>query len=161
MNEISLENLSDLDLSSTTLDYVTMVIGEQLFGVPVSLIQDVFSPNSITPVPLSGSEIAGVLNLRGRIVTAIDTRKCLNLPSRNTGDMSMAIGIEMGGESFGLVIDAVGEVLTLSGDMYEPNPANLDECWRDVSKGVYRLDDRLLVVMDVEKMLNFNQAAAA
>lgn len=161
MTDINPENLGGLDLSSITLDYVTMTIGGQLFGVPVLLIHDVFSPASITPVPLSGNEISGVLNLRGRIVTAIETRKCLGLSYRDTGEASMAIGIEMGGESFGLIIDSVGEVLTLSGDMYEPNPANLDECWRQASKGVYRLDDKLLVVLDVEKLLNFNQSLAA
>jgi len=161
MSEINPEDLKDLDLSSNTLDYVTMTIGGQLFGVPVLLIHDVFSPSYITPVPLSGNEIAGVLNLRGRIVTAIDTRQCLGLEYRNAGDVSMAIGIEKGGESFGLIIDAIGEVLTLSGNMYEQNPANLDECWRQVSNGIYRLDDSLMVVLDVDKLLNLNQKMAA
>ncbi len=161
MSIVDPQNLNDLDLSTVTLDYVTLTIGDQLFGVPVLLIHDVFSPQAITPVPLSRKEIAGVLNLRGRIVTAIDARNCLGLPPRAATETVMAIGIEKGGESYGLIIDSVGEVLTLSGEMYEPSPANLNERWKQVSRGVYRLDKSLLVVLDVDRLLSLNQPMAA
>ena len=161
MNTLTSKGVRDLDLKSATLDYVTLTIGKQLFGVPVLLIHDVFAPQVITPVPLSGRAIAGVLNLRGRIVTAIDARKCLGLPARTPDAPSMAIGIEKGGEQYGLIIDEVGEVLSLSGELYEQNPANLDECWRQVSKGVYRLEDALLVVLDVDQLLSLDQELAA
>ena len=95
--------------AGTTREFVTVFIAGQMFGMAVNDIHDVFAPQSITPVPLSIKEVAGVLNLRGRIVTAIDTRARLGLQASNDGDRPrMAVGIEKGGESYGLVIDSVG-----------------------------------------------------
>ncbi len=107
-------------------------------------MQDVFKPTRITRVPLAGAEIAGVLNLRGRIVTAIEMRSRLGLQAREEGKAPMAIGIESRGKSFGLLVDAVGEVLKLSDSELEPNPINLDRKLGGVSAGVYRLDGQLL-----------------
>lgn len=142
-------------------DYITVWIGDQLFGLPVFSVQDVFMPDSITEVPLATNDIAGVLNLRGRIVTAIDMRKRLGLPCRADGGKSMAVGIEAGGESYGLVIDSVGDVLVLDNSTLESNPANLDPRWTAVSGGVHRLDGRLMVVLNVERVLALNVSDAA
>ena len=147
--------------SSKGGDYVTFVIGEQLFGVPVTSIDEVFTPVNITPVPLSSADIAGVLNLRGRVVTAIDVRHCLGLPPRAGDETPIAIGIEKGSESYGLLIDAVGEVLTLSADQFEPTPSNLEAEWQQVAQGIYRLDESLLVVLDIDRLLNIEQQSAA
>src|SRR5215213_4356223 len=87
------------------IEYVTVTIGGQLFGLPISRVQDVFMPDRITRVPLAAPEIAGVLNLRGRIVTAIDMRRRLGLPSRADERAPLAIGTEIRGESYGLLID--------------------------------------------------------
>lgn len=141
-------------------DFVTVFIGPQLFGIPISLVQDVFQPQRVTRVPLSHPDIAGVLNLRGRIVTAIDCRSRLGMGVPAESGPRMAVGIEHQSESYGLVIDKVGEVLSLSPNQFEANPANLDPKWRGVSKGVYRLDGKLLVVLDVASLLDMEQAAA-
>src|ERR1700689_4005315 len=114
--------MNDTQLS----DYVTFTTADQIFGLPIECVQDVFKPANITRVPLAGPEIAGVLNLRGRIVTAINLSKRLDLESRAEGMAPMAIGIESGAESFGLLVDAVGEVLKLSDSEREANPINLD-----------------------------------
>ena len=140
----------------STTEYVTLTIGNQLFGAAVKDIHDVFAPTSLTPVPLAPREIAGVLNLRGRIVTAIDSRARLGLPPREEGYAgAMAIGIERGHESFGLIIDTVGEVLRLDEADREDNPVNLHPSWAQVSRGVYRLEGQLLVILDITKMLSF------
>ena len=94
-------------------EFVTFTIAGQMFGLPIGRVQDVFKPAHVTRVPLAGSEIAGVLNLRGRIVTIIDMRNRLDLPARADDRAPMAIGIETRSESFGLLVDAVGEVLEL------------------------------------------------
>ena len=91
-----------------TVEYVTVIIGDQLFGLPISQVQDVFSPDRLTRVPLGPPEVAGVLNLRGRIVTAIDMRVRLGLPRHDTGRPPMAVGIDYAGEAYGLLIDQVG-----------------------------------------------------
>ena len=150
----------------STREFVTFRIGDQTFGVSVSEIHDVFRPASMTPVPLSGADIAGVLNLRGRIVTAIDARSRLGLKSsgKTKTCQRLAIGVERGGESFGLIIDEIGEVVRIDESALEQNPVNLDTTWSWVSRGVCRLDDRLLVIMDIDRMLagsGAEEAAAA
>jgi purine-binding chemotaxis protein CheW len=139
----------------STQEYVTFRICDQLFGLSVIEIHDVFRPAKMTPVPLSGSEIAGVLNLRGRIVTAIDARSRLSLPPREktSNTQGLAIGVEHAGESFGMIIDEIGDVVRLDDADMEQNPVNLDATWSSVSRGVYRLGDRLLVIMDIDRML--------
>jgi purine-binding chemotaxis protein CheW len=142
-------------------EYVTVVIGEQLFGLPIARVQDVFVPERLTRVPLAPPEVAGVLNLRGRIVTAIDMRRRLNLPPRTDGRQPMAVGIDFRGESFGLLIDSVGEVMKLADAAREPDPVNLDPDLAQVSGGVHRLDDQLLLVLDVDQVLGIGESAMA
>jgi purine-binding chemotaxis protein CheW len=102
-----------------------------------------------------------VLNLRGRIVTAIHLSNRLDLGPRGEGLPPMAIGIESGSESFGLLVDAVGEVLKLPDGERESNPINLDRKLARVSAGVFRLDGQLLVVLDVDRVLDLGAEAAA
>jgi len=142
-------------------EYVTFTTAGQLFGLPIERVQDVFRPANITRVPLAGPEIAGVLNLRGRIVTAIRLGNRLDLELQAQDKAPMAIGIECGAESFGLLVDAVGEVLKLPESERETNPINLDRKLARVSAGVFRLDGQLLVVLDVDRVLDLGAEAAA
>jgi purine-binding chemotaxis protein CheW len=149
------------DATENVIEYVTATVGGQLFGLPISRVQDVFIPDRLTRVPLAASEVAGLLNLRGRIVTAIDLRRRLGLVSSASSAQQMAIGIEHKGESYGLLIDAIGEVLKLSSGNREDNPVNLDASLASVSAGVHRLDGRLMVVLDVDRVLGIELHAAA
>lgn len=142
-------------------EYVTVMTGGQLFGVPIAAVQDVFLPERLTRVPLAPSEIAGVLNLRGRIVTLIDMRERLGLPPREKDATPMAVGVELRGESYGLLIDSIGEVYQLDDALREPNPVNLDPRLARVSAGIYRLEGQLLVLVDVERVLDIGTAAMA
>jgi purine-binding chemotaxis protein CheW len=142
-------------------EYVTAMIGGQLFGLPIVRVQDVFIPERLTRVPLAPPEIAGVLNLRGRIVTLIDLRRRFGLGQRESGQVTMAIGVESRAESYGLLIDSVGEVLKLEDAAREPNPINLDERLARVSAGIYRLDGQLLIVVDVDRVLDIDVDAIA
>jgi purine-binding chemotaxis protein CheW len=142
-------------------EYVTAMIGGQLFGLPIRQVQDVFLPERITRVPLAPGEIAGVLNLRGRIVTLIDMRDRLGLAPREADAPFMAVGVETRGESYGLLIDSVGEVLKLDDTMREPNPINLDPRLARVSAGIHRLDGQLLMLIDVDRVLESGTTAVA
>ena len=146
--------------SEGTIEYVTATIGGQLFGLPIARVQDVFAPQKVTRVPLAGYEIAGVLNLRGRIVTVIDLRRQLGLPLPEDDAAAMAIGIEHRGESYGLLIDAVGEVLKLSADSHESNPINLDARLARAAAGVHRLEAQIMIVLDVDRVLGAATMAA-
>jgi purine-binding chemotaxis protein CheW len=147
--------------TTTETEYVTATVGGQLFGLPIARVQDVFVLDRLTRVPLAAPEIAGVLNLRGRIVTAIDMRRRLGLAPAGGVRRRMAIGIEYKGESYGLLIDAIGEVLTLPAAGREGNPVNLEPGLARLSAGVHRLEDRLLVVLDVDRVLDVGQQAEA
>lgn len=142
-------------------EYVTAVIGGQLFGLPILNVQDVFLPERLTRVPLAPAEIAGVLNLRGRIVTLIDMWCLLGLGARDRNEAAMAVGVETRGESYGLLIDSVGEVLKLDEAAREPAPINLDPRLSRVCAGIYRLDGQLLVVLDVDRVLDIGSAPIA
>ena len=149
---------------STTHDrdeYVTATVAGQLFGLPILRVQDVFAPERLTRVPLAGPEIAGLLNLRGRIVTLIDVRKRLGLTGAESEHAAMAIGVESHGESYGLLVDSVGEVLKLDDAARQGNPVNLDPRVAQVSAGICRLERQLLVLIDVDRMLAIGHRAVA
>ncbi len=148
-------------MHENTVEYVTAMIGGQLFGLPISRVQDVFVPERLTRVPLAGPDIAGMLNLRGRIVTVIDMRCRLDLEARERVGRQMAVGVEHRGESHGLLIDEIGEVLKLPAASREDNPVNLDGRLARVSAGVHRLEGRLLVILDVERVLDAGVTAVA
>jgi purine-binding chemotaxis protein CheW len=142
-------------------EYVTVIIGEQLFGLPIARVQDVFVPERLTRVPLAPPEVAGILNLRGRVVTAIDMRSRLDLGKRGQGEPLMAIGIESRGESYGLLVDSVGEVMKLRSSDCESKPINLEVRLARVAAGIYRLEGQLLVVIDVDRLLDIKNTAIA
>jgi purine-binding chemotaxis protein CheW len=146
--------------SADYTEFVTFTTAGQSFGVPIGRVQEVFKPSHITPVPLAGAEIAGVLNLRGRIVTMIDLRRRLELEQGENDRTPMAIGIEARGESLGLLVDAVGEVLKLPNAEREAVPINHRKL-AAVSAGVHRLDGQLLVILDIERVLDLRALAAA
>ena len=142
-------------------EFVTMFIEGQMFGIPVLMVQDVLGPQKITRIPLAPPEVAGSLNLRGRIVTAIDVRLRLRLPRRQEGSGdAMSVVVDMRGELYSLRVDSVGEVLSLPAAKFERNPPTLDPLWREFSTGIYRLENKLLVVLDVPRLLDFTKSEA-
>lgn len=143
-----------------TKEFVTATIEGQLFGIPVLTTQDVLSPQALANVPLSQPEVAGALNLRGRIVTAIDLRARLGMAPADKAK-SMSIVVDHQGELYSLLIDEVGEVLSVPLDAFEQTPPTLDAGWREVATGIFRLDGQLMVVLEVDKLLEFAKPIAA
>jgi purine-binding chemotaxis protein CheW len=134
-------------------DYVAVTAAGQLFGLPIDRVRDVFTVSEMTPVPLGPPEIVGLLNLRGRIATAIDLRRRLGL-SRAEGESLLAVGIEANGESYGLIVEGIREVIRLGRETRDHNPAHLSGAWSALSSCVHRLDSELLVVLDVDAVLD-------
>lgn len=154
-------NLPTIDEGIAVREFVTMYIDRQLFGIPVLQVQDVLGPQKIARVPLAPKEVAGSLNLRGRIVTAIDVRTRLGLPNAQDISKNMSVVVDYGGEFYSLLVDQVGEVMSLPAGDYEKTPATLDERWKEISDGVYRLKDTLLIVLDVKRLLRIEELVAA
>ncbi len=145
----------NISRSNKMQQYVTIRLSGQLFGLPIDRVQDVFMPDNFTFVPLAEQQIAGVLNLRGRILTAIDLSKVLNVEAVNETNIERpAISVLYANELYGLLIDIVGEVVTLDGELLEPNPVNLNTEWAKVSVGTYRLADELLVILDIDVLID-------
>ena len=133
--------------------FVTFTVAGQLFGVPVTRVQDILIPEDIAPVPGGPPEVRGLINLRGRIVTVIDLRTHLSLPKADAGGHGMCVTVESRGESYTLFVDSVGDVITLPRRLREGNPATLDAVWRNMADAVYRTDQGLLVALHVDRLL--------
>jgi purine-binding chemotaxis protein CheW len=141
--------------TSRQMEFVTVTVAGQLLGLPISRVHDVFVVSEMTTVPLAPGEIAGLLNLRGRVVTAVSLRRRLGLGDVTDAGRRMAVGLENQGEAYGLLVDDVGEVLKLDPDEMQPNPVHMDRGWVGLSQGVHQLRDQLLIVLDVDAVLAF------
>ena len=139
-------------------EYVTFFIGKHQFGLDVVSVRDVFKTSKITSIPKSRKEVYGVLNLRGKIVTVIDMYNLLGLNISQKNSSPMYTVVEYKGESYALQIDKVGDVMALSQDTFEESPRTMTESWRNLSKGVHKLKDDLLIILDVNKILSFIEA---
>ncbi|MFK7840467.1 MAG: chemotaxis protein CheW [Bdellovibrionales bacterium] len=134
-------------------DLLTIVIAEQRFGIPILQVQDVLGEQKVTNIPLAPPEVAGALNLRGRIVTAINVRKRLGFDEDPLFKSNMSVVVEHDGELYSLIIDEIGDVMRLRNKDFKPTPGTLDPIWREISSGVYKLEGEILVVLDVPKFL--------
>lgn len=133
--------------------FVTARLAGHWFALPISAVYEVFLLTRITEVPQAPPGIIGVLNLRGRIVTALDTRQILGF-APSTEAPHLAIGIERGGELFGLAVDRMGDVLNCASDERETPPANLDRRWREIVTGVERSEDQLVLLVAVDRLFD-------
>lgn len=144
---------------------VTMTSAGACFGVPVMRVRDVLDTPTIYRVPLAPPEIVGSINLRGRIVTAIDLRIRLGEPPRAEGSRCTCVIVEhqagATGEPCALIVDEIGEVVAMDPAHYEPNPITLSKDWAAVCRGLYRRDDSLLLVLDIDALLRVDEAIAA
>ncbi|MBL4692778.1 MAG: chemotaxis protein CheW [Magnetovibrio sp.] len=139
-------------------DFVTFMVGNQLFGISILLVQDILHLEKIAPIPLAPPEIKGSVNIRGRIVTVVSVRICLGLTEQEEkveGDRgsNMGVTIEQNGNLYTLLVDSIGDVVSPSPNSYESNPGTLDPVWRQFANGVYRLEGRLMVALDVDRVL--------
>lgn len=138
-------------------DFVTFIVADQLFGIPIIQVQDILAPETIASIPLAPPEVKGSINLRGRIVTVIDVRVRLGLGDRDDDDPGMAVTVEHQHELYTLLVDRVGDVVGLSKESYEGNPGTLSADWRELANGIYRLEKELMVVLDVDRLLDIKK----
>lgn len=145
--------MANVPAQENKLQVLTVYLGEQVFGIPILTIQDVLISLQITGVPLANSAIHGVANLRGRIVTAIDLRKRIGeLADEN--DARMNVVLESRGELYSLLVDGVGDVLTLDDAYIEDAPMTLNAAWRGLTQGVHQLEKSIMIILDPEKIIH-------
>lgn len=136
-----------------TRQYSTFFIDDLFFGVEVLRVQEVIKYLNMTQVPLSSKVVEGLINLRGQIVTAIDLRRRLEIPDRPDGQQPMNVVIRTNDGAVSLLVDSIGDVLEVKGEELEQPPTTIDGVARELITGVYKLEDRLLMILDIEKAI--------
>ncbi|MGP8173934.1 MAG: chemotaxis protein CheW [Terracidiphilus sp.] len=136
--------------AETLVEMCSVRLGQALFGVPMTHILEIVGSARPQPVPLAPSYVGGLVHYRGDVLTTVSLRQLLALPPRD-GPQDILV-LDSSGGCFGLLVDSVGEVLTVSSADYEPNPSILDERRRALFAGAYKLKDSLLVMLDPERL---------
>jgi purine-binding chemotaxis protein CheW len=134
--------------------FSTFFVADLFFGVDVLHVQEVLRFQQMTPVPQAPGVIEGLINLRGQIVTAIDMRRRLRLPARAADKSPMNMVVRTADGAVSLLVDEIGDVLDMDAATYERTPENLDPAARELIRGVYKLKDRLLLVLDAERTVD-------
>lgn len=126
----------------------TFTLAGHTYGIDVDHVQEVLRSQSRTRVPLAPAAVAGLVNLRGQVLTAIDLREQLHLPPRATGEEPMVVVIRVAGEPISLLVDSIGDVVDVDPSLFEPPPDTLGEGSRELVLGAYKLPGRLLLALD-------------
>jgi purine-binding chemotaxis protein CheW len=141
--------------------FSTFVVANFFFGVNVLRVQEVLRYQQMTIVPQALKVVEGLINLRGQIVTAIDMRRRLKLPPRPIDQLPMNIVVRTSEGAVSLLVDEIGDVLQMDESNFERPPENLDPAARDLIRGVYKLPDRLLFVLDEERTADLTERKAS
>ena len=135
--------------------FCTFFLGPLFFGLEVERVQEVIRYQQMTRVPLAPKAISGLINLRGQIVAAMDLRERLKMPGREAGQLPMNVVIRTSDGPISLLVDEIGDVLEVTDDTFENPPDTLDAESRQVIRGVHKLKDRLLMILDTEEAIRF------
>lgn len=146
--------------AQTHARFATFLVSDLFFGIDVLSVQEVLRCQPMTRVPRAPDVIEGLINLRGQIVTAVDMRRRLGLTPRLAGATPMNVVVRTEDGAVSLLADEIGDVIEVESDAWEPPPQNIDACARDLIRGVYKLKDRLLLVLDTERTVDLGCAVA-
>jgi len=147
--------------TSPMLEMCSVRVGQTIFGIPITHILEIIGGAIPQWVPLAPEFVGGLVHYRGDVLTTVSLRQLLGLPPRSgPGDRQDILVLESGGGCFGLLVDSVGEVLTVSAADHEPNPSVLDERRRALFAGAYKLKEGLLVMLDPERLDPLHLGAA-
>jgi purine-binding chemotaxis protein CheW len=147
----SAETLAGEDAAQTSRQYATFFVDGLFFGVEVLQVQEVLRYQEMTRVPLAPDVVEGLINLRGQIVTAVDMRRRLHLKPRPDGQTPMNTVVRMAGGAVSLLVDEIGDVVEVDANTFEQTPDNVEPAARELLRGVYKLKERLLLILDTEK----------
>lgn len=141
--------------------FCTFSLQGHFFGINVLEVQEVFRYQEMTVVPLAPETITGLINLRGQIITALDLRKLLKLDERAEGQIPMNVVVRTQDDVVSLLVDEIGDVLEVPQEKFEPPPENLQGTIKNLVRGVYKLENKLLLILDTEKVVELSAVRAA
>ena len=145
---------------SESKQFCTFFVNGLFFGVEVLKVQEVIRFQDMTRVPLTSATIQGLINLRGQIVTAVDLRRRLELPPLAEGRLPMNIVVRTEDGAVSLLVDEIGDVVEIQDEAYEPPPPTLKGVARELITGVYKMKERLLLILDTERTCSLPAAYA-
>lgn len=139
---------------SASQQFCTFFLDGHVFGTPVPKVQEVILHQEMTRVPLAPDVVSGLINLRGQIVSAIDLRRRLGLPERPEGQLPMNVVVRTGDGAVSLLVDEIGDVIEVEEETLESPPETLQGFGREVVRGVYKLSGRLLLALDIDRVVD-------
>jgi purine-binding chemotaxis protein CheW len=142
---------TDTKTHATSGQLATFRLDGDLYGVEVEHVQEVLRTQQLTRVPLAPAAVAGLINLRGQVVTAIELRERLGRPPRPEGTDAVVIVVRLHGEAVSLLVDSIADVVDVDASDFEAPPDTLEGQARGLIRGAYKLDGKLLLAFDVQK----------
>ncbi|MEK6233244.1 MAG: chemotaxis protein CheW [Planctomycetales bacterium] len=134
--------------------YCTFYLQDHFFGIVVSEAREAIRYQEMTRIPLAPAVVAGLINLRGQIVTAIDLRRRFGMPPRPADQLPMNVIVRADDGEVSLLVDKIGDVIEVDANTFEPLPDTLQDVATDLIRGVYKLDGRLMLVLDTAAAIN-------
>jgi purine-binding chemotaxis protein CheW len=144
-----------------TKQYCTFYAGGQYFGLEVLQVQEIICYQEMTRVPLAPAVVRGLINLRGQIIIALDLRRRLNMPDRHADQQPLNVVVHTDDGAVSLLVDEIGDVLEVAESAFERPPETLEKSARELIRGAYKLKDRLLLILDINKIVTPDAGAAA
>jgi purine-binding chemotaxis protein CheW len=142
-----------------TCQYCTFFVDDHYFGLDVRKVQEIIRYQAMTRVPLAAPVVRGLINLRGQIVTAIDLRRRLELPDRRADQLPVNVVVHTDDGAISLLVDEIGDVLEVPETAFERPPETLQGPARELIRGAYKLEDRLLLILEIEQTVNLTATA--
>ncbi len=139
--------------------FCTFFLNGLFFGVEVEKVQEVIRYQEMTKVPLAPPVVGGLINLRGQIVIALDLRRRIDLPDRAPDQLPMNVVVRTDESAVSLLVDEIGDVIEVDEAAFERPPETLQGASRDLIRGAYKLKDRLLIVLDANRIVRIENAA--
>jgi purine-binding chemotaxis protein CheW len=144
---------ADRTRAATELQFATFYVGRMLLGVDIRVVQEINRQSEITNVPHAPEYVRGVINLRGEVATVVDLRTILGLPKTERSRQTRNLIVHHRGESIGLLVDRISDILTLRADEIDPPPTNVDGVAGRLMSGVCTLDSEIVVLLDIDEVL--------
>ena len=147
------------DNSSTEQQLVVFDLSGEAYGIAIESVREIIRLQEITQVPRTPSFVEGVINLRGKVIPVVELRKRFGLEAKERDEDTRIVNVDIGGQEIGMVVDAVTEVLRISSNQVEPPSAVITTADSGYLRGIAKLDDRLIILLDLDQILNTDEKA--
>ncbi len=147
--------------SGGSMQLVSFRLDQEEYGIEITKVQEIILMGEITRIPQTSNYIKGLINLRSTVIPIVDLRLRFGLPPQEPTDETRIMVVNMAGKTIGIIVDAVSEVLRISGDQISPPPPTVTGLGREYLNGLVNLENRLLILLNIDQMLGEEESAVA